>query len=154
MEVWFDNKDQILNTEVPVSSDEPYKLAKPEQIYHLDLQSKSNNAGELHKETTKELTDSLDKLTIGGDSEIENATQGSGIASIQTALTDPGTATIASSIGQAPPGMTPLPKDLPSVESKFKPLLTSDKIEWYYIDPSGNEQGPFNGDMMQEWLAG
>lgn len=153
-EVWYDNKDQILNTEVPVSSDEPYKLAKPEQIYHLDLQSKSNNADELHKETTKELTDSLDKLTIGGDSEIENATQGSGIASIQTAVTDPGTATIASSIGQAPPGMTPLPKDLPSVESKFKPLLTSDKIEWYYIDPSGNEQGPFNGDMMQEWLAG
>lgn len=168
-QVWYDNKDQILNTEVPVSSDEPYKLSKPEQIYHLDLQSNSKENDELPKETTKEVTESLDKLAIGGDSEIENVTQGSGIASIQTTATDQpgtgtgtgigtgtgtGTGTIPSSIGQAPPGIDPLPKDLPSVESKFRPLVTSDKIEWFYIDPSGNEQGPFNGDMMQEWLAG
>ncbi|RCK56251.1 Protein SMY2 [Candida viswanathii] len=156
-QVWYDNKDQILNTEVPVSSDEPYKLAKPEPIYHLDLQSSPNKADELPKETTKEVTESLDKLTIGGgDSEIENITQGSGIASIQTAATEPGTGTgtIPSSIGQAPPGMVQLPKDLPSVDAKFRPLVTSDKIEWFYIDPSGNEQGPFNGDMMQEWLTG
>ena len=50
--------------------------------------------------------------------------------------------------------MSQLHKDFPSADSKFRPLVTSDKIEWHYIDPSGNEQGPFNGDMMQDWLAG
>lgn len=33
------------------------------------------------------------------------------------------------------------------------PLLSPSLIQWFYIDPSGNEQGPFSGDMMQDWLS-
>lgn len=150
-QVWYDNKDQILNNSVPVGADEPYKLSKPEPIYHLDLQSNLTKSGDFQLETTKEVTDSLDKLTIGADSEVDTATQVSTATGGPSATT--GTGTI-SSIQQAPPGMSQLHKDFPSVDSKFRPLVTSDKIEWHYIDPSGNEQGPFNGDMMQEWLAG
>lgn len=150
-QVWYDNKDQILNNSVPVGADEPYKLSKPEPIYHLDLQSNLTKSEDYQLETTKEVTDSLDKLTIGADSEVDTATQPSTATGGPSATT--GTATI-SSIQQAPPGMSQLHKDFPSADSKFRPLVTSDKIEWHYIDPSGNEQGPFNGDMMQDWLAG
>lgn len=30
-------------------------------------------------------------------------------------------------------------------------ILQSDQINWFYLDSSGNEQGPFNGDLMQGW---
>lgn len=32
-------------------------------------------------------------------------------------------------------------------------LLPPLKIEWYYLDAAGHEQGPFNGEMMQDWLS-
>ena len=62
--VWYDNKDKILNNSVPVGADEPYKLSKPEPIYHLDLQSNLTKSEDYQLETTKEVTDSLDKLPL------------------------------------------------------------------------------------------
>lgn len=32
-------------------------------------------------------------------------------------------------------------------------LVQPSKILWVYLDPAGNEQGPFSGDVMQEWLS-
>lgn len=34
------------------------------------------------------------------------------------------------------------------------PLVDPAQIEWIYLDPQGNEQGPFNGLMMHEWFTG
>lgn len=32
-------------------------------------------------------------------------------------------------------------------------LIQPENIHWIYLDASGNEQGPFAGDVMQEWLG-
>ncbi|KAL6450285.1 SMY2 Protein SMY2 [Candida maltosa Xu316] len=150
-QVWYDNKDQILNSNVPLNGDESYKLSQPEPIYHLDLQGNFHHDENLSKETTKEVTDSLEKLSISGkkDSDLDTT-----IGSAPTATSSNTTLASTTTGAPLPPGMVSLPKDLGGLESRFRPLVTSDKIEWYYIDPSGNEQGPFVGDMMQEWLAG
>ncbi|KAH3680901.1 hypothetical protein WICMUC_000044 [Wickerhamomyces mucosus] len=32
-------------------------------------------------------------------------------------------------------------------------LLQPNEINWYYLDPNGNQQGPFTGDLMQSWYT-
>ncbi|CUM64650.1 uncharacterized protein PRCAT00002259001 [Priceomyces carsonii] len=36
-----------------------------------------------------------------------------------------------------------------ALKNQIEPMTN----EWCYIDPSGNEQGPFSGEMMQQWFA-
>lgn len=33
-------------------------------------------------------------------------------------------------------------------------LLQPYQIKWYYLDPAGNQQGPFDGVLMQNWYSG
>ncbi|CUM46458.1 unnamed protein product [Debaryomyces fabryi] len=139
-QVWYENKDQILdsNLELPVQNNENYKLSKPGQIYHLDLQPSgpTNNSQESYNGSASEIIESLDKLSTAEGMDFASQMKSQG----------------------PPPGMN-LPNydsqsdyEQPSGQSQLA-LLTSDKIEWFYVDPSGNEQGPFIGDMMQEWLT-
>ncbi|KAG7661717.1 SMY2 [[Candida] subhashii] len=151
-QVWYDNKDQILNpaTEIPIKASEGYKLTKPSQIYHLELQPTNlkddfGSQNELREETTQ-INDSLDKLSIGDEEGVATS-----IASA-TGVTG-GTTGATSSTSGPPPGIGQ-PSDHGQHSISPAPLVTSDKIKWHYIDPMGNEQGPFNGDMMQEWLTG
>jgi PERQ amino acid-rich with GYF domain-containing protein len=41
----------------------------------------------------------------------------------------------------------------PGISSPVPTLIGPDNINWIYKDPSGAEQGPFNGIRMQEWYA-
>ncbi|KAK6200947.1 uncharacterized protein RJT21DRAFT_30380 [Scheffersomyces amazonensis] len=152
-QVWYDKKDQILepSMELPVQQNENYKLSKPNQIYHLDLQSfvRSNykENGESYDQVTNEIpqvvSNSLENLNINDDNVISST------------LPDSVSLVGGNQINAPPPGISQpvINQDIP-LQSLTPPLLTSDKIEWYYIDPHGTEQGPFNGDMMQEWLSG
>ncbi|GME84353.1 unnamed protein product [Ambrosiozyma monospora] len=47
--------------------------------------------------------------------------------------------------GQAPGMINPPPGLAPPN------LLDPEQINWYYLDPNGNQQGPFTGKMMHEW---
>ncbi|ODV97600.1 hypothetical protein PACTADRAFT_73317 [Pachysolen tannophilus NRRL Y-2460] len=47
----------------------------------------------------------------------------------------------------APPGINAIHQATPS------PLLAPQQINWIYLDATGNEQGPFDGTMMQNWYA-
>lgn len=41
----------------------------------------------------------------------------------------------------------------PGISSPIPTILPPESINWVYKDPSGAEQGPFNGIRMQEWYA-
>lgn len=41
----------------------------------------------------------------------------------------------------------------PGIASPMPTLITAENTNWIYKDPSGFEQGPFNGLRMQEWYA-
>lgn len=128
--VWHANQDAILNYHVPASRHtENYKLAQPSPIYHLELRGNENAERETDGDA---LTLSVQALLVDDDA-IASATQH-----------------VANALGLSlPPGLPPTAP--PSVG--LPALISSDKIEWVYVDPSGTEQGPFNGDMMQEWLT-
>ena len=53
-----------------------------------------------------------------------------------------------------PPPNLPAPalQTIPTLDPSLK-LIQPSEIQWLYLDPSGNEQGPFTGDVMQEWLS-
>lgn len=129
-EVWHANQDAILSYRVPASRHtENYKLAQPSPIYHLELRGNENATGETNGDA---LTLSVQALLVDDDA-VASATQH--VANVLGLSLPPGLQTTAApSVG------------LPA-------LIASDKIEWVYVDPSGTEQGPFNGDMMQEWLT-
>lgn len=211
--MWYTNKENIVNPaiELPVLSHESYKLHKPRQIYHLDLQptlapsfvsSDSANSDSVASSASNSdypLTSTVDSASVAagnpsGNSganlsgnlsssgissngisavsaeksilpsltsgEIDNSTFNSTLASLSLnespgtfqaqAQTQAQTQTLTpSASSHPPPGMTSTLQNINAV-----PLLTSDKINWFYVDPLGTEQGPFNGDTMQEWLTG
>lgn len=41
----------------------------------------------------------------------------------------------------------------PGISSPIPTIIPPESINWVYKDPSGAEQGPFNGIRMQEWYA-
>lgn len=144
-QVWYDKKDHILNSHVdfPVLQYERYKLQKPGQIYHLDLQLVSTGHTEAPvADPINGLESSFGALSTNGIAETEPPLYAAAAAAAEAAR--PAT-------DGPPPGFTPLPAD--PERSQQPVLLGPEKIEWHYIDPSGNEQGPFNGIMMQEWLT-
>lgn len=52
-----------------------------------------------------------------------------------------------------PPNLpAPAPQPFLSLDPSVK-LIQPSEIQWLYLDPSGSEQGPFSGDVMQEWLS-
>lgn len=139
-DVWYQNKDTILNGTLPIQHGEHYKLAKAKQIYHLDLQSDEKNVkkedsnGKQHNDAYNDAETQLQNLQLNQEELFDDS------------FSAPNGARAP------PPGMESLPPTDNSVLAA-SPLVTSDKIQWIYIDPSGNEQGPFNGDMMQDWLT-
>lgn len=166
-QVWYENKDQILNSisSFPVQQREIYKSTEPNQIYHLDLQHSSTdpklgNPIAKHIEPKNEtLVDNESQANNKGEEAFSTPSNNDAISngfsnlSVNDEIQD--TERFKSSQGP-PPGMNSRPQDLDSSNSlniPQVPLLNSSQIEWLYLDPSGNEQGPFNGDMMQEWLS-
>ncbi|MDC6270792.1 GYF domain-containing protein [Acetobacter pasteurianus] len=205
-QVWYDNKDKILNSEVKMNGHENYKLAVPEPIYHLLLQEQNELAKQIQgqgqgqgheqgqgqgqgqgksqpqphdsssvpdgksvqsdaiptqdEETAKFVAEKFDNLKLGASMDQQKPLDAQdlfgsfkGVNSIGI-LGNNDPALHANNDGFAQRSLlTEFPPGLVNPATTI-PLLTSDKIEWHYIDPSGNEQGPFNGDMMQEWFTG
>lgn len=117
-QVWYNNKDAILDVNVEVKKGESYRLAKPQQVYHLDLQHPEvQNAGaSTHEDGVTDIVrEEIDKPKVG-----------------------------------LPPNLPVPNKPKPSEEMQ---LVEPQHIQWIYLDASGNEQGPFTGDVMQEWFS-
>jgi len=149
--VWYETKDAILHGKsLPVNHGENYKLAKPSQIYHLELQSYDDAPrADSGRDSTKSSSNGVANTTANVDSSLSNLSLSDGSELSSNVGND---AKSSSSHKIPPPGM--FAKD---TKANSHPLgvniIPSDQIEWHYIDPSGNEQGPFNGDMMQDWLT-
>ncbi|KAG7193746.1 uncharacterized protein KQ657_000437 [Scheffersomyces spartinae] len=140
--VWFDNQQKIEH-QVFNKNDDNYKLDTPGHIYHLELQKSSIPKSEMN--TNDQITDLTAAIKNVNVSEL-------------VSVVNPKEEILPS--GSTPP--TQVPAGVPSAtegtafgcpESTPPQLVQSDKIEWVYVDPSGNEQGPFIGDIMQEWLT-
>lgn len=121
-QAWYDNEATLTaGKKTPQKTGEPYKVAKPAPIYHLELQHAMEEA-EQHDEP---LDAGVKTLSI---SESQRAT--------------------------APPPNLPVPpkQQIPTADGPAK-LIEPSKLLWLYLDPSGNEQGPFSGEVMQDWLT-
>ncbi|KAI5965873.1 SMY2 [Candida pseudojiufengensis] len=180
-QVWYDNKDKILNSEIKSNGNENYKWPKPEPIYHLTLQEQNHkdevshifNAQDLQQPTepvtkndlgsngsqvTEEkddpssladkLTGSFGKINLGSGAN-ENLNSFTTPSNVNSDLNR--TSSFQSSFGTANSSIS---KEAQPTLSPPVNLIAPDKLQWLYVDPSGNEQGPFNGDMMQEWFTG
>ncbi|GEQ66361.1 hypothetical protein JCM33374_g24 [Metschnikowia sp. JCM 33374] len=153
--VWFDNKNGMLaDVSVGVKTGENYKLSEPQQIYHLDLYH--SNFG-----------DDAPKLKDDGgdDGDGDGDGSGSGIGGGNGGGNGDFSADLnvkASPAEKSLPVHPILPPNLskPSSfghesapETPTPALIQPENIAWVYLDPAGNEQGPFTGDIMQEWLT-
>ncbi|KAG5420140.1 SMY2 [Candida metapsilosis] len=184
-QVWYENQDRIMNSEVKTDGDENYKVSKPEPIYHLTLQEQfQKNNPEAQSQSTvgnarqgsfgfqeagvptegnfqqpkgagagagageEVVADSLSRLDLSGQKSQYIPLSSDPFGSLER------TSSFQGSFGNNNSAKSGLATDLPPGFSQPKQLVSSDKLEWFYIDPSGNEQGPFNGDMMQEWFTG
>lgn len=111
-QVWFELKNDLLSdVSNPVKHGETYKLAKPQQLYHLDLHDASDivdNFAPIEEEFKALSVDSPRRM--------------------------------------APPNLA-RNEEIKPTGALVQPL----QIQWVYLDPAGNEQGPFTGDVMQEW---
>lgn len=182
-QVWYDNQDKILNSEVKTNGNENYKVSKPEPIYHLTLQEeyRKNNpsvnakgqsaftdvghdglgpqkvkGGSIESHDGLALTDSDDivkSLNKLGFSDLANEKSDLNPLS-SNPLNYDRSSSFQGAFGSNGFVGSKLATDFPPGLAQPKLLVASDIIEWLYIDPSGNEQGPFNGDMMQEWFTG
>lgn len=119
-QVWYDHEaEYVAGKKTPAKQTEPYKVAKPGPIYHLELQHAVEEAG--HQDD--ELAESVRELAV------EETPKNT-----------------------APPPNLPAPPKQNFADNSVK-LIEPLKILWLYLDPSGNEQGPFSGETMQDWLT-
>lgn len=153
-QVWYDNKDSILNKHTTQKPSENYKLAQPSPIYHLELQSQSLFQKKTDEEVDGEEFEQRNVNQVVGD--VPSTTDNSNIAvgSLERlSINEQSIPVHPNQQSQGPPpGMISASQS--QIDSKNQvSFVTPDKIEWIYVDPSGKEQGPFNGEMMQEWLT-
>lgn len=130
--VWFKNKEKILKQKLDVDPSEKYKVTQAEQLYHLDiLDSKvaSNSA-----EVPEDYINLDSKATLAQVSRKESLENES--------LSHPQLFGQANASFEHPIGGG---IDIGSLYPR--------SVEWIYLDSNGNEQGPFSGDLMQEWLS-
>lgn len=129
-QVWKHNEPKIMNSiNKKISADNQeymHEHAKP--IYHLDLQVRNKNTPP-PKQGDSNISAQFSGLSMNESISLENAYASSQPKDEQGGSFDP---------------VVPPLKD----EFFTSPLSN----EWFYIDPSGNEQGPFNGNVMQEWF--
>ena len=129
-QVWQNSQHKILhsmNKKINAGNQE-YMHEQARPIYHLDLQVRNKNAPS-SKQGDANISGQFSKLSVNENIPLEKASSASQPMDEQGGSFNP---------------VAPPPK-----EEFFSSPLSN---EWFYIDPSGNEQGPFNSDVMQEWF--
>lgn len=129
-QVWYDHQDEMVGSAAKTSKGrEPFRAAKPAPIYHLALQHEVQAAAAADK------------------SDAPASPLASSLASLAPmallALDDHKT---------KPPPNLPPPTSL-SAANDANELIQPAELQWVYLDPSGSEQGPFSGEVMQDWLS-
>lgn len=159
-DVWYANKESILfDVSVGVHHGENYKLARPHQLYHLDMhQLNPVKAQEDQKDAS-----SADSENHNGSSRETSFLHQDVLPVTQEFLSLSVVKDVDNTSGSQDKPLLK-PPNLPHPASAFStsrvngidglsPLIQPESIQWIYLDASGNEQGPFAGDVMQEWLG-
>lgn len=172
-DVWYANRDTILfDISVGMHSGENYKIARPHQLFHLDMNQLNEQRQQQQLQNNQQLRQTIglehlkmlealgnaasvpiaeDLLRVMQDFQSLNVGNGNGIRNG------------AEGIGSAHEKPLLEPPNLPKPSTAFprvanhladgEHLVQPENIHWIYLDASGNEQGPFAGDVMQEWLG-
>lgn len=163
--IWYDNKDRIVSNSYAGSSREIYKLTNPRPIYHLEV---SENAPSGSRNSSGQHLDAQSSQNNGVHSNVEGDNVTNELSGLNTHSLGLSEDTSASQPFQQPlngnvdgmlagggngRGIVHNSKHLPGHQEPQQQLLPPLQIEWYYLDAAGNEQGPFNGEMMQDWLS-
>lgn len=161
--VWFDNKDRIVSSSYGGPSREIYKLSNPRPIYHLELSEEVSNGvssgpgqqterqeaqgsdlGDIAVDQISNDFSHLNTHSMGQKEEVSNVD-----VSFRNGLNGSTNGTLNGSGDHGFGRVSATSKHLAPNEDLLSPL----QIEWYYLDAAGHEQGPFNGEMMQDWLS-
>lgn len=140
--VWYEVKDQVLNQNPASKSHENYKHSVPKEIYHLSLQNQAQG-GFLIQPIAVD-SPQKDHHRLQGQSHTSELQQGQNVS-----LEDQMAQMSLGKKSAPPPNLAP--PDRPQAADPN--LVLPENIFWLYLDPSGNEQGPFSGTVMQEWLT-
>ncbi|WPK26411.1 hypothetical protein PUMCH_003764 [Australozyma saopauloensis] len=155
-DVWYANKDSILfDVSVGVHHGENYKLARPHQLYHLDMhQSSAQKQQESQEKNEAELESRTEALHVSSSARDEVAPVTDDFLSLSLGGQPENAANVHEKPLLRPPNL-PQPAGLfsNSAADGLSHLIQPENIKWIYLDASGNEQGPFTGDVMQEWLG-
>ncbi|GMM35129.1 Syh1 protein [Saccharomycopsis crataegensis] len=157
---------------IPQNSDEPYKNPKPMDILHVVLNENGKIQGSSSSVTN--LEHSIDNLSLGKadgthhagisnnnswsnpepqqPSTTSTTTQDSSVLSNVSSPAAPA-GSLLDRIGSKKSLLDSLnsPSHVPPPPGFFN--ISPENISWYYLDPSNQEQGPFNGPMMQNWFS-
>lgn len=120
---WFDNKDAILSDAVAA--------AKSGEYYKLSRPEQIYHLDLYHSKHGEESVPGSEDNDAGIDTPVQQLPQ--------------------REAPLAPPNLSRI--EPPVAELPDTVLLPAHEISWMYLDPAGNEQGPFTGDVMQEWLT-
>lgn len=152
-DVWFANKDSILfDVSVGVHHGENYKLARPNQLYHLDMYQVNEKKNEQEQSQIGSMDpvvnlDSQSFPVSSHDDVVSNTMQDFQSLSV-------GNMTSAAEKPLLKPPNLPQPGGFHGTPAEsMGQMVQPENIQWIYLDASGNEQGPFTGDVMQEWLG-
>lgn len=130
--IWAQINTQVLNQPSSAKTSEIYKNKTPGEIYHLDLRAQPELHG--NGDPNAVLPKDLDAAAASSLASLSLDNQPSRKLSV-------------------PPPNLPAPApDRLSVATDTS-LVSPENILWFYLDPTGNEQGPFAGTVMQEWLT-
>lgn len=133
--VWFENQSGILgDVSVAVKTGENYKLTQPQPLYHLDFSHLGTGGEPVASTEVKDEEEQPEAVVAANTDATRDAEKAHPAAPPNLAKT----ASFGADLGQH----TPAPA-----------LIQPENISWVYLDPAGNEQGPFTGDIMQEWLT-
>ncbi|KAI9513150.1 hypothetical protein F5148DRAFT_1159174 [Russula earlei] len=78
----------------------------------------------------------------------ERSIVGDAVSSSTNGAEDANSSTIHSATSTTNPVLA---ENLPLVNAASQPVTNAAGIEWSYLDPQGNVQGPFHAELMQKW---
>lgn len=156
LSVWQEIQEKIKNGE----SVESYRSLSPIKALVEQVERDRSFQSDLKKDDPQvaEITEKLNEITRWAKNEKPGSAQN------RSSLLSNGNSTASPFLGNksllsdgslhSPYARSGTPSADVQLAQHSLSLLQPHQIKWYYLDPTGNQQGPFDGTIMQSWYTG
>lgn len=156
LSVWQEIQEKIKNGE----SVESYRSLSPIKALVEQVERDRSFQSDLKKDDPQvaEITEKLNEITRWAKNENPSSAQN------RSSLLSNGASTASPFLGNksllndgslnSPYARSGTPSADAQLGQRSLSLLQPHQIKWYYLDPTGNQQGPFDGTIMQSWYTG